>query len=278
MGLSYGLFWVLLTTACAASYLEERAGTASCSENGAILCNGESSFGQCNWGTVTWIPTSAGTCCMDGRIDYCEHSTASTASSPTTASSSCYNGGGPTATVQNGIVKGFTTSLPAATATVNKYLGIPFAKPPARFSPPELPESSGQTINATAFKPSCIQQFAGSALVAGFTKAVFNNPGGVAPEESEDCLYLNVYAPSSPAPCDGRPVLFWIYGGALQFGTAGQPFYDGSQFAAYEDVIVVTVNYRTNVFGRLQGRARVAVALLMYGCIRLRNITRASHY
>jgi len=41
-------------------------------------------------------------------------------------------------------------------------------------------------------------------------------------------------------------VLYWIYGGALQFGTAGQLQYDGSAFAAYEDVIVVTVNYRTN--------------------------------
>jgi carboxylesterase type B len=41
-------------------------------------------------------------------------------------------------------------------------------------------------------------------------------------------------------------VLYWIYGGALQFGSAGQHTYDGSAFAAYEDVIVVTVNYRTN--------------------------------
>jgi len=40
--------------------------------------------------------------------------------------------------------------------------------------------------------------------------------------------------------------MFWIYGGSLQFGSAGQPTYDGSAFAAYEDVIVVTTNYRTN--------------------------------
>lgn len=43
--------------------------------------------------------------------------------------------------------------------------------------------------------------------------------------------------------------MFWIYGGSLQFGNAGQPTYDGSAFAAYEDVVVVTTNYRTNVFG-----------------------------
>ena len=76
-----------------------------------------------------------------------------------------------------------------------------------------------------------------------FTEAVFNTP---APQESEDCLYLNVYAPSTPAGGKGRPVMYWIYGGSLQFGNAGQSAYDGSAFAAYEDVIVVSVNYRTN--------------------------------
>src|ERR1700738_1036761 len=79
--------------------------------------------------------------------------------------------------------------------------------------------------------------------VRNFTIAVFNNFN---PPESEDCLYLNVYAPSSVPPLGGYPVLFWIYGGSLQFGDAGQPFYDGSSFAAFEDIIVVTTNYPTN--------------------------------
>jgi carboxylesterase type B len=79
--------------------------------------------------------------------------------------------------------------------------------------------------------------------VRNFTIAIFNNFN---PPESEDCLYLNVYAPSSVPPLGGYPVLFWIYGGSLQFGDAGQPYYDGSSFAAFEDVIVVTSNYRTN--------------------------------
>ena len=64
--------------------------------------------------------------------------------------------------------------------------------------------------------------------------------------ESEDCLYLNVYAPSTPAGGTGRAVIFWIYGGNFAQGTAGRSLYDGSSFAAYEDVIVVTTNYRTN--------------------------------
>jgi carboxylesterase type B len=72
---------------------------------------------------------------------------------------------------------------------------------------------------------------------------VYNTP---APEESEDCLLINVFAPATPATGNGRAVLFWIYGGALQFGHGGHPVYDGSHFAAYEDVIVVAANYRLN--------------------------------
>jgi carboxylesterase type B len=72
------------------------------------------------------------------------------------------------------------------------------------------------------------------------------------PEESEDCLYLNVFAPRKhwwQSRSSRYPVLFWIYGGGFRFGNAGQPIYDGSHFAALEDVIVVSLNYRTNVFG-----------------------------
>ncbi|KAK3707256.1 hypothetical protein LTR37_012257 [Vermiconidia calcicola] len=158
-----------------------------------------------------------------------------------------YPGGGPTATIDAGVVIGTTTSLPAATASVNKFLGVPFAKsPPTRFAPPEAPGSFSEPIIAQEWSPACIQQFTYPRSAYEFTRAVFNNP---APEESEDCLYLNVYAPSTPAPADGRSVLFWIYGGGLSFGNAGQAGYDGSWFASYEDVIIVTVNYRTNVFG-----------------------------
>jgi carboxylesterase type B len=40
--------------------------------------------------------------------------------------------------------------------------------------------------------------------------------------------------------------MYWIFGGGLQFGHAGHPGYDGTRFAAEEDVIIVSVNYRTN--------------------------------
>ena len=64
--------------------------------------------------------------------------------------------------------------------------------------------------------------------------------------ESEDCLYLNVFTPATEPPVGGRAVLFWIYGGDLQFGSTSVAWYDGTSFAANQDVVVVTTNYRTN--------------------------------
>lgn len=108
---------------------------------------------------------------------------------PQTATSSCgYPGGGPTATIDAGVVIGTTTSLPQATATVNKFLGVPFAKsPPERFAPPVSPGKFSQPIEAKQWSPACIQQFVYPKASQEFTEAVFNNP---APAESEDCLYV----------------------------------------------------------------------------------------
>ncbi|KAF1811630.1 Carboxylesterase [Eremomyces bilateralis CBS 781.70] len=152
----------------------------------------------------------------------------------------------PTVTISSGPVIGTQTSVPNFAGTVNKFLGIPFAAPPQRFSPPQNPASWTSPLSATALKPACIQQFNYPEDTRNFTIKVFSTP---MPEESEDCLYVNVYAPSTAAPRGGRPVMFWIYGGNLQFGTGSLPIYDGSNLAAVQDVIVVTHNYRTNVFG-----------------------------
>jgi hypothetical protein len=40
----------------------------TCSPNGTLVCNGETQFGLCNWGTVVWQPVAAGTKCQDGKI------------------------------------------------------------------------------------------------------------------------------------------------------------------------------------------------------------------
>jgi len=66
----------------------------------------------------------------------------------------------PVVVLPSGPVVGTTTALPSATAIVNKFLGIPFAQsPPERFSPPQDASRWWQPLNATTFKPACIQQF-----------------------------------------------------------------------------------------------------------------------
>lgn len=168
----------------------------------------------------------------------------------------------PTVTLAGGFVVGTTTSLTSATATVNQYLGVPFAAPPQRFALPSKVVPWTTPLNASVRSSACIQQVfsaflpgAMSSLThtnsiifqpaksAAFTNLFFNNP---IPPQSEDCLYLNVFTPSTTPPAGGFAVLYWIFGGSLRLGNGGQPLYDGSFFAAFEDVIIVAPNYRTN--------------------------------
>jgi carboxylesterase type B len=65
----------------------------------------------------------------------------------------------PSATLDAGVVIGTTTAIPSSSTNVNKFLGIPFAAPPIRFSPPQKPKSWFKPLSAQTFKPACIQQF-----------------------------------------------------------------------------------------------------------------------
>ncbi|KAJ4148680.1 hypothetical protein NW765_017547 [Fusarium oxysporum] len=96
---------------------------------------------------------------------------------------------------------------------------------------------------ATKYAPACIQQF----VYPGHDLDIewFNTPPPPA-GESEDCLNVNIYAPVNGK---NKTVMVWFYGGALASGANSLTAYDGSYFAAFQDVIIVTVNYRTNVFG-----------------------------
>ena len=127
------------------------------------------------------------------------------------------------------------------------WLGIPYAKPPVgalRWRAPEPLPAWQATREALAFGSLCTQ-FA-SALGGDDSVA----PG--TPVGSEDCLFLNVYAPridasSVPKGGDRLPVMMWIHGGGNTIGAAS--FYDGGNLAARENVVVVTVNYRLGPFG-----------------------------
>lgn len=67
---------------------------------------------------------------------------------------------------------------------------------------------------------------------------------------SEDCLYLNVWTPPGTRADANLPVMVFIHGGSLEFGTGG---FDGSRVVAHPDepVVLVTINYRLNGFGYL---------------------------
>lgn len=119
---------------------------------------------------------------------------------------------------------------------VERYLGVPFAKPPLgalRWMPPQAPEPWKGERAATSYSLPCYQE----TNPDGKTP----NGGGVSGASSEDCLYLNVYA---PANAEGdAPVMVWFFGGGNVVGGAHLPTYDGQSFAR-DGVVVVTLNYR----------------------------------
>ncbi|KAI0062557.1 alpha/beta-hydrolase [Artomyces pyxidatus] len=121
-----------------------------------------------------------------------------------------------------------------------------YAQPPVnqlRWEP-LVPYLSNEIVNATTPGPSCLQMFAYSS--ADITEPVFDvppRPGG----EDGDCLFLNVWAPTGGR--QEKPVVIWIHGGAYAFGSASLTEYNGMSVAQTQDVIMVSLNYRTNIFG-----------------------------
>lgn len=122
------------------------------------------------------------------------------------------------------------------------WKGISYAKPPVnelRFEAPVPPDCWEGVREADQFGPECIQPRTEGGL--------FHTPG-YEPGESEDCLYLNVWAPAH-ATKEKLPVMVWIHGGAFVTGSGSTPFYDATQFVKRGEIIVVTLNYRLGPFG-----------------------------
>jgi len=129
---------------------------------------------------------------------------------------------------------------------VSVFRGIPFAMPPVgplRFSPPARAEGWSGVRDATHFGPGSYQASRPLAAILGI----------IVPDQSEDCLTLNVWTPA--AGDDGRrPVMVWIHGGAWVIGSGSEKTYDGSHLVRRGDIVIVTINYRLGPFGFLRGK------------------------
>ncbi len=136
--------------------------------------------------------------------------------------------------VANGILEGNYDTKTG----IQSYLGVPFAQPPVgelRWRAPQPVENWSGVRTARQFGPRPVQKFV-------FDDMRFRSDG-----VSEDCLYLNVWTPAD-RNTKNLPVLLYFNGGGNQAGSSDELRYDGGTLAR-EGVIVVTANYRLNVFG-----------------------------
>ena len=137
-------------------------------------------------------------------------------------------------TTKNGVIEGNYDTRTG----IQKYFGVPFAKPPVgglRWRAPQPIDNWSGVKETKFFGPRPVQK-----LIWGDMNSRSN---GV----NEDCLYLNVWTPAS-RNTTGLPVLVYFFGGGFVAGDASEPRYDGENMAK-EGIVVVTVNYRLNVFG-----------------------------
>lgn len=146
------------------------------------------------------------------------------------------NGFAVRATVEHGVIEGLYDTKTG----IQTYLGIPFAKPPVgqlRWKAPQ-PLTPWVGVKETKkFGPRPMQR-----LIWGDMNS---RSSGV----SEDCLFLNVWTPAK-RNSGGLPVLLYFYGGGYVAGDGSEPRYDGETMAS-KGIVVVTCNYRLNIFGFL---------------------------
>ncbi len=130
---------------------------------------------------------------------------------------------------------GLVSGVPGRDPAIAVYKGIPYAAPPVgdlRWKPPQSVVPWQGVRKADRFSSICPQMQRDSTAPT-----------------SEDCLSLNIWTGATSA-ANRRPVLVWFYGGRFTGGAGSEPRYDGEGLAR-KGLVVVTMNYRTGVFGFL---------------------------
>jgi para-nitrobenzyl esterase len=123
---------------------------------------------------------------------------------------------------------------------VRAWLGVPFAKPPIndlRWKPPQATSWKG-VWNADRKMPECMQVLRPHNINHYFGEEA----------TSEDCLYLNIWAPPNSNGNSKLPVVVFIYGGGGTIGSASSDMYDGAAMAK-KGVVFVTIGYRVGILG-----------------------------
>lgn len=126
------------------------------------------------------------------------------------------------------------------------YKGIPYARPPVgelRWREPQAPEPWMGVFKADTFSPKCPQDPTSSPL---YKKEFYSDPDYLR-EDREDCLYLNIWVPEGAKEL---PVAFWIHGGGFGGGYGSELEFDGETYCK-KGIILVTIQYRVNIFGFL---------------------------
>ena len=134
------------------------------------------------------------------------------------------------------------------------FKGIPYAAPPvgdARWKVPAPPSPRDGVQSATEYGPVCVQPPGNQIFARNIAETFGSDPDLVPPlaETSEDCLYLNVWS-ANYGKGDKLPVMVWIHGGSNISGAGSEVTTDGAKLAP-NGVVVVTINYRLNIFGFL---------------------------
>jgi carboxylesterase type B len=171
----------------------------------------------------------------------------------------------------------YATVVGSSLLGIDSFKGIPYAQPPTgqlRLKPPQPITSNLGTIQATGTPRAC-PQFLTSTNTSALPNDVITELSDTTflqtlTDTGEDCLTVNVQRPSSVTSNSSFPVVFWMFGGAFEFGSTQS--YDASELISTsitqsKPIIYVSVNYRLGGFGFLPGSE-----ILKDGCANLGHL------